>query len=117
MIVAGAEAPKDGEFYPCRLYLDTSQDAKRHAVLEGCLRSICSGSCFYSFAHDRQVESAEHLLFMGWAQAVVEEVMSPPDGLKQTAIRDLSGEAMGAPCVALALCALILSLGEGVWNE
>ena len=108
----GEELPSSG-YYKCDLYLDVSQDAKRNAVMEGSLRSLCAGSCFYSFRADRSITAAEHLLLCGWSEKAVTDVLAV--GMKPSILRDLSGESMAPPCVGLCLTALCLCLGGNVW--
>ena len=36
--------------------------------------------------------------------------------IKLSALRELAGESMAAPCVALALSSLIITMGGGIWG-
>ena len=102
-----------GRCKPCSLIVDVSQDARRGAYADAAVRSMCSGSVFYSYQHDRLLCPSEHLLLLGWNRGVVESL---PDSLTPPMLRELSGESMACPSVGVALSALLATMGAGVWK-
>ena len=77
------------------LYVDLSQSASRKPWT-AVIRSMVSNSTYYSFAEDRVLTPGEHLRMLG--------IVTPTQQLPQSVnIRNLAGEAMAAPCVALAI--------------
>ena len=104
----------EGECAACSLYLDVSQDARRSCFADSSVRSICGGSTFYSYKEDRMICPAEHLCLLGWSRSAVESL---PASLTPAMLRDLAGESMACPCVALALSTLLLSMAGDVWEQ
>ena len=105
-----------GLFTPCDLVLDVSQDVKRHASTMKSIRSMCSGSMCYHYSQDRMILPTEHMAILGWQHDRAEAIVSSAK-LTAAAVRDLSGESMASPCVALATCVACLHLGTSVWEN
>ena len=105
--------PNPDGFYTCDLVLDVRQDVRRSTKTEGHLRSMCSGSVYYSFCLDRAIQAIEHLALLGWSQASLSSIAQE---FSPSMIRDLAGESMACPCVGLAASALALCVG-GVWSD
>ena len=85
--------------------LDTSQSIMRKPWSRH-VRSICSGSCLYMFAEDRCPIPVEHLRLLGWIRELQTRSLSSAQ------IRDLAGESMACPSVAVATACLLLSLPD-----
>ena len=99
---------------PCEnIILDTSQAMSRNPVMTGRVRSIVRNSSFFSYAMQRLIRPSEHLALLGFpdAMALAESVGSAHS------VRDLSGEAMAAPCAGGVLACLLVNLAsEEVWQ-
>eukprot|EP00971_Amphidinium_carterae_P349073 6490832-Amphidinium_carterae.3 len=75
--------------------VDVSQDGERQAwSFDGVIRSITTSSETFIFRESRTMQPVEHLLALGFANPVV-------TGLNGNKIRDLAGEAMPLPPVAI----------------
>eukprot|EP00971_Amphidinium_carterae_P326957 6458071-Amphidinium_carterae.2 len=93
----------------CEGYIiDVSQSAQRVAYTTK-LRSMVSNSQFYVYSADRMMLPQEHLFALGWARAV------DVQGFSASAVRELSGESMAAPCVALCLVSMSFALAD-LWT-
>ena len=115
-------AEPDTAFERTQLIVDVTQDARRHTCSVNCshgsqsLRSMCSGSNFYMFSRDRCVVPCEHMMLLGWSPAEIKRVLNNTPSLKPSALRDLAGEGMGAPCIGLAVASLMLVMGGQIWQ-
>ena len=85
--------------------VDTSQDGARRPWSSQ-VRSITTGSCFYSFAFDRLIGASEHLSILGFPTDL--ELQS----LSESSIKDLVGEAFACPTTAVVVLCLATSLGD-----
>eukprot|EP00971_Amphidinium_carterae_P161361 3199731-Amphidinium_carterae.1 len=90
--------------------VDVSQDGERQAwSFNGVIRSLTTSSETFIFKEARTMQPVEHLLALGFANPVV-------TGLSASKIRDLAGEAMPLPPIAICAMALLTSL-PGYWEE
>ena len=101
-LASGVHGGRDdhGLLRGCDLILDTSQDLRRNAATSSFIRSMCSGSAYYYYNEDRMLAPIEHLGVMGWSYAKVAAVAKRAR-LSASALRDLAGESMPCPCIAL----------------
>eukprot|EP00971_Amphidinium_carterae_P063639 1259393-Amphidinium_carterae.3 len=106
---AGLQASDNGLF-PCDLITDVTQCVKRSACSSS-LRAMCSASSFYFYGADRMLLLEEHLGLLGWRYSRI--VLK---NLKESQVRDLSGESMAPPCIAVILHCLSLTLSD-LWTE
>ena len=107
--------PSPQAFIPCSLIIDVSQDARRHSFVTSSVRSMVSGSIFYNFCLQRALCPWEHLQLLGWNRKELDKVWGQK-GFSLSAVRDLAGESMACPCIALVTHALLMSMGGGVWR-
>ena len=82
------------------LYVDISQSVGRRPWSAGTLRSITTGSNFFSFKRRRTLEVQELWRCFGFADKNIPSA-SPH------ALRNLLGEAMSLPCIALAMVSVL----------
>ena len=102
---------KDGEVWKtCDYCLDLSQCGSREPFSQKC-RSMVSNTNLFFYPRSRALVPKEHLLLLGWP------LHMSTKGLTPTAIRDLCGESMAVPCVALATMAVVLNIPDGsLWQ-
>ena len=100
-----AEVGPDG-LLQCRLLLDVSQCASRRAFSHH-VRSFCSGKAIYSFEKDRLLTADEHMLCLGWPSEKV-----PAKQFSQATLKELSGESMACPCIAVALATICMLIPD-----
>ena len=87
--------------------VDVSQTLGRSSSAT-CFPCLTTSSHFYVFSLRRAVMAREHLQILGFPSADVE-------GLTESAISSLAGEAMAVPCMAMVLASLLYSV-EGFWK-
>ena len=93
------------------LFADLSQAGPRRPWAPH-LRSMVAASCYYSFARDRIVLPREHLALLGFPASVKVDMPGMSDGK----LRQLAGEGMGLPCIALiSLC--VLAQHKDLWSD
>eukprot|EP00971_Amphidinium_carterae_P333518 6468300-Amphidinium_carterae.6 len=108
------KTPTDGVLFPFNQVLDLSQGLDRSPWSTN-VRSICGGSNLYIFQQQRCLRPSEHLELLGWP---AELATRKTEKLKHAQVRDLAGESMALPCVALANLALIAVLPDPtLWSE
>eukprot|EP00971_Amphidinium_carterae_P328211 6459964-Amphidinium_carterae.1 len=84
---------------------DLSQDGSRKAwSYDRKVRSLTTSSDLFSFSRRRSLCPPEHMLLLGFVE--------PKCTVSATAVRDLSGEAMGPPVVGTLATALLTSLPQ-----
>ena len=86
--------------------VDTSQCVKRKTWGEK-VRNLTTSSCLFSFGKDRVLCPDEHYNVLGLEGVKL-------DGLSERQSKELAGQAMAAPCIALPLLCLIASL-PNIW--
>ena len=88
------------------LMVDISQSVSWEPWTQFRVRSITSGSRFYSYDADEVLAPAHHFAFLGWAE--------PPkfQGLSKGAAFELAAEAMSQPCVAAVAVSLATALAS-----
>ena len=85
------------------LFIDISQDVDRRPWSSPGLRSVTTSSEFFSLRHKRLLLPIEHYQLLGFAP-----LRNPQDSkVSATQHRDLSGEAMSPPVVALAILGVL----------
>ena len=110
-IVSSLPAEQAMKVQTCPYILDVSQTLTRKPFCDH-IRSMCANSTYYVYGLQRAITPAEHLGLLGW----------PHDlnlaHLSHSQIRDLCGESMAMPCIALCACVLILSMQDKtVWEH
>ena len=103
-VAAGRANRSDSKLLACPWFLDTTQCISRKAHCDH-IRGMCSSSVFYSFALDRILTPKEHLLALGWGEGALN--LTP---VTQAQVRELAGESMSVPCIALLLHCVALQL-------
>ena len=99
----------DDGLLECDEVVDFSQDGRRMCSAVK-LRSMCSNASFYSFRERRAICPQEHLFLLGWPKSGLDlKTMS------HHCIRDLGGESMAAPSIAVVLTCLALQSDLWVW--
>ena len=107
----GKDSKEDDELLPCPWIVDVTQSLHRRPWSES-VRSMCSSSVFYSFPSQRCFQAKEHLQLLGWPTTVATHF------LPEAQIRDLAGESMAMPAIALAAAAAILCLPDTtLWEQ
>ena len=89
-----------------KLVIDLSQCPSRQNYTQQ-LRSITTGSRFYSYGLQRTVHAYEHLRLLG---IVPQGEREPHQLFSPNELRELAGEAFPAPSVAASMMALLLAL-------
>ena len=89
-----------------KLVIDLSQCPSRQNYTQQ-LRSITTGSRFYSYGLQRTVHAYEHLSLLG---IVPKGKRKPQEVFSSHELRELAGEAFPAPAVAVCMMALLLAL-------
>ena len=94
------------ESLAAKLVIDLSQCPTRQNYSYQ-IRSITTGSRFYTFALQRTIHAYEHLKLLG-----IEPVgpRKPQQQFSSHELRELAGEAFPAPSVAICMMALLLAL-------
>ena len=85
--------------------VDVSQDGSRKPWAEN-MRSMTTGSCFYTFAFDRILGASEHLNMLGCPPHLVLQDLS------ESSMKDLSGEAFACPTTGVVILCLTTCLGD-----
>ena len=84
------------------MFLDVSQSLHRKAYTQaGVNRCLTTSSVLYSYEHDRLVTPPELLYFQGYPRT-----LKIPPSLSSAELRDLAGEGMTLPCLAMVLWAI-----------
>ena len=89
-----------------KLVIDLSQCPSRQNYTQQ-LRSITTGSRFYSYGLRRTVHAYEHLQLLG---IVPQGAQKPQELFSANELRELAGEAFPAPAVACCMMSLLLAL-------
>ena len=87
--------------------VDISQSLNRKAFGQK-VRNLTTSSSLFCFAKDRLLSAQEHFSVLGMPTVNLSEVSDHQ-------ARELAGQAMAAPCIALPLLIVALSL-PGVWT-
>ena len=87
----------------CHIVVDLSQSVQWRPWTDNCVRSVTTGSMYYSFLRDRTLTHREMWQLFGFPQRAIPD-LSP--GLS----RDLLGQSMALPTVALPQAAILKQL-------
>ena len=89
------------------LVVDISQNPIRKAFTKnGKWPCLTTSSQVYSFARDSMLLPLEYMLLQGHRRT-----LSIPRGMKPSELRDLAGEGMSLPCLALLVWCMVLVKG------
>ena len=87
------------------LFVDCSQDVGHRPWTVSSVRSLTTSSEIYASGIDRVILAGEHMRLLGFGRVNV-------DSFSSRQLRELSGEAMSPPCVALCLLSIFQVLLE-----
>ena len=102
--VAQKHACADDSSVSCGLFVDVSQSTDRAPWSQNGLRALTTGCEVFAFSLKRTLHPVEHLSVMGFQPPI------KTDGLSVSQIRDLAGEGMAMPSIAMALISVLTSL-------
>ena len=106
------ESTPSTDSIPSNIFIDVSQSVSRKPwanITKRSLPSITTSTVFYWVNGQRTVLPLEHFLLLGWTK--------PPKvaELRSSHLKDLSGEAMPLPCIAVVIISLMHNLSE-LWS-
>lgn len=90
------------------LWADMSQDIHRQSV-HG-MRTLTTSSIWYSFEMDRTLQASEYLFLLGYSSVNLAN-------LSFNKVKDLAGEAMSLPSLAMVLYCTLLGCEIDVWKN
>lgn len=103
------DADTDEKEVPRGLFLDVSQGMMRARLCRDLLNSFGTKSMVYSYEHDIVLSGASHLQLFGWSRDRMSNFFS------DDTLRDLAGESISVPSLAIVLLALWMNPFADWW--